>query len=174
MSEAMTARAPAEELNRLTKAASEALTDSMIERLGATGANLLEVADRLNNEETRDAIHTVLRRLTELHRTGALNTLFDVVVLLHAVREASTDNIIERLFVFVETMANTFASEDMAALADSTRTALQQASAQSAGVQERGGLFAALSLLSKPESQRSLQFLLNFGANLQRQCGKKT
>ena len=169
----MMANAPAEELSRLTKAASEALTDSMIERLGTTGSNLLEVVDRLNNEETRDAVHTVLRRLTELQRTGALNTLFDLVVLLHAVREASTDNIVERLFAFTEKMANTFASEDMAALADSTRTALQQATAQTAAAPASGGLFATMALLSKPESQRSLQFLLNFGANLQRQCTKK-
>lgn len=168
------ANAPAEELNRLAKAASEALTDSMIERLGATGANLLEVVDRLNNEETRDAVHTVLRRLTELHRTGALNTLFDIVVLMHAVREASTDNIVERVFAFIEKMANTFASEDMAALADSTRHALQQATAQSAGAPAAGGLFATMSLLARPESQRSLQFLLNFGANLQQQCAKKS
>lgn len=168
----MMANAPAEELNRLTKAVTEALTDSMVERLGTTGANVLEVVDRLNNEETRDAIHTVLRRLTELQRTGALNTLFDLVVLLHAVREASTDNIVERLFGFIETIANTLAHEDMAALADSTRTALQQATAQTAAAPATGGMFATMSLLSKPESQRSLQFLLNFGANLQRQCAK--
>lgn len=161
------------EIMRLAQAAREALTDSMVERLSGTGANVLEIVDRLNDEDTRDAIHTVLRRLTELHRTGALNTLFDLVVLLHAVRDASTDNIVERVFGFIEKMGNTLASDDMAELADSTRAAFQEAAAKTAGAPAQGGMFATLSLLSKPESQRSLQFLLNFGASLEQRCGEK-
>lgn len=162
------------EVMRLATAAREALTDSMVERLAGTGANVLEIVDRLNDEATRDAIHTVLRRLTELHGTGALDTLFDLVVLLHALRDASTDNIVERLFGFVERMANTLASEDMAELADSTRAAFRDAAAKTAAAPAGGGLFATLGLLSKPESQRSLQFLLNFGASLEQRCTERT
>lgn len=160
------------EVQRLVTAAREALTDSMVERLAGTGANVLEIVDRLNDEDTREAVHTVLRRLTELHRTGALDTLFDLVVLLHAVKDASTDNIVERLFGFVERMANTLASEDMAELADSTRAAFKDAAAKTAGAPPSGGLFSTLGLLSKPESQRSLQFLLNFGASLEQRCSE--
>ena len=161
------------ELMRLTQAAREALTDSMVERLSDTGANVLEIVDRLNDEDTRDAIQTALRRLTELHRTGALDTLFDLVVLLHAVRDASTDNIVERLFGFVEKMGNTLASEDMAELADGTRAAFREAAVKTAQAPASRGMFAALSLLSKPESQRSLQFLLNFAASLEQRCAEK-
>jgi len=173
MSDAISNNPDAQEVMRLAQAAREALTDSMVERLAGTGANVLEIVDRLNDEATRDAVHTVLRRLTELNRTGALNTLFDLVVLLHAVRDASTDNIVERLFGFVEKMANTLASEDMAELADSTRAAFQEAASQTAAAPATGGMFATLSLLSKPESQRSLQFLLNFGASLEKRCSER-
>lgn len=172
MNDAISTNAVAEEVNRLAKAATEALTDSMVERLSDTGVNALEIVDRLNDDDTREAVHTVLHRLTELHRTGALDTLFDIVVLLHAARDAATDNIVDRLFGFVEMMANTIASEDMAQLADCTRSALQQSAAETGDEPGRGGLFATLSLLSQPESQHSLKFLLNFGTNLQRQCEK--
>ncbi len=173
MTEAISANTTAEDMSRLAKAASEALTDAMVERLSITGANALEIVDRLNDDDTRDAVHTALRRLTELHRSGALDTLFDLVVLMHAAREASTDSIVERLFGFIEKMANTLASEDMVELADSTRAAFQDAAVQTAATPTRSGMFATLSLLSKPESQRSLQFLLNFGTNLQQSCTRK-
>jgi len=173
MSDVTSPNADQVEIMRLTQAAREALTDSMVERLSGTGANVLEIVDRLNDDGTREAIHAALSRLTELHRTGALDTLFDLVVLLHAVRDASTDNIVERLFGFVERMANTLASEDMADLADSTRAAFKDAAARTAEAPAGGGMLATLSLLSKPESQRSLQFLLNFGASLERRCAER-
>lgn len=160
--------APIDELGHLQKAAREALTDSMVERLAITGANALQLLDRLNDERTSDAINVLIDRVTELHRVGALNTLFDMVVLLHAARDASTDNIIERLFGFVEQMINTVGNEAMATLASNTRLALDEAAAQTAQTIPRGGLLATISMLSKPEAQRSLAFLLSFGEKLQR------
>jgi len=85
---------------RLVKSASEAMTDGMVERMATTGSNVLEVLDRLNEEDTRDAVMSTIDRLTELHRSGALNTLFDLVTLMHAGRSALTDNMVERLVVW--------------------------------------------------------------------------
>ena len=123
---------PIDEIGQLQKAAREALTDSMVERLAITGANALQLLDRLNDERTSDAINVLIDRVTELHHVGALNTLFDMVVLLHAARDASTDNIIERLFGFVEQMINTVGNEAMATLAGNTRQALDEAAAETA------------------------------------------
>ncbi|MGA8654324.1 MAG: hypothetical protein ACLP19_15165 [Xanthobacteraceae bacterium] len=159
---------PIDEIGQLQTAAREALTDSMVERLAITGANALQLLDRLNDERTSDAINVLIDRVTELHRIGALNTLFDMVALLHAAREASTDNIIERLFGFVEQMINTVGNEAMATLASNTRQALDEAAAETAHTVPRGGLLATISMLSKPEAQRSLAFLLSFGEKLQR------
>jgi uncharacterized protein YjgD (DUF1641 family) len=56
----------------------------------------------------------------------------------------------------------------MGELAQNTRVAFEAAVEETAQVKSRGGLLAMLALLSKPEAQRSLAFLLAFGEKLQR------
>lgn len=159
---------PADEMARLALAAREALTDSMIERLAVTGANALELVDRLNDENTSAAVHALIDRLTELHKAGAIDTLCDTVMMLHAMRNALTDTMVERLFTFFEQMINTVGNEAMGELAMNTREAFEAAAEESAHTAPRGGLLGMLSMLSKPEAQRSLAFLLAFGEKLQR------
>ena len=161
---------PEDETARLILAAREALTDSMVERLAITGGNALEVVDRLNDEDTREAIHAALDRLTELHRIGALDTLFDLVAIIHASKSASTDAIVERLFGFVEQMVNTLGSDNLARLAEGASGAMEDAVRETADAKPSGGVFSTLSMLSKPESQKSLMFLLAFAGNLQKRC----
>lgn len=167
MSDTRLSNQPVNEVERLAQAAREALTDSMVERLAVTGANALELVDRLNDEGTSEAVHALIDRLTELHKVGALDTLFDTVMLLHAARSASTDTIVERLFTFVEQMITTVGNEAMGTLADNTRQALDEAAAETARTTPRGGIFATLSLLARPEAQQTLAFLLRFGEKLQ-------
>jgi len=159
---------PIDEMARLTLAAREALTDTMVERLAVTAANALELIDRLNDESTSAALHALIDRLTELHKVGAIDTLCDTLMMLHAARNALTDNMVERLFTFFEQMINTVGNEAMGELAQSTRLAFESAVEESAQTPPRGGLLAMLSMLSKPETQRSLAFLLAFGDKLQR------
>jgi uncharacterized protein YjgD (DUF1641 family) len=168
MSDTMISNQPLGEMERLTLAAREALTDSMVERLAITGANALELVDRLNDERTSTAIHSLIDRLTELHKVGAMDTLFDMVMLLHAARNAATDNIVERGFTFLEQMINTVGNEDMGTLAENARVALEEAAEETAKSPARGGLMSTLSLLGQPETQRSLAFLINFAGKLQK------
>ncbi len=168
MSEAMLRNEPTDEVARLAQAAREGLTDAMVERLAVTAGNALELLDRLNDEGTREAVHTLVDRLGELHKAGALDTLFDTVMLLHAARNAATDPIVERLFGFFEQMVNTVSNEAMGEFADNTRLALEEAAEETARSAPRGGFFAMLSLLVRPEAQRSLGFLLSFSEKLQR------
>jgi uncharacterized protein YjgD (DUF1641 family) len=166
MDDAILSNAPDDQLARVAQAASEAMTDNMIERLSVTGANALEIVDHLNDEATRDAIHNTLDRLTELHRVGALDTLFDAVTVIHAARSAATDGMLERLFVFLEHMVNTVGTEDLAELADHTKGAIDDAIKETAALDAKGGLWATLSLLGNPETQRSMQFLLAVAGKL--------
>ncbi len=159
---------PTDELARLALAAREALTDNMVERLAVTGANALELIDRLNDESTSAALHSLIDRLTELHKAGAIDTLCDTLMLLHAMRNALTDNMVERLFTFFEQMINTVGNEAMGELAQNTRLAFEAAAEETAQAKPSGGLLAMLAMLSKPETQRSLTFLLAFGEKLQR------
>ncbi|MDE2352495.1 MAG: hypothetical protein KGL66_11430, partial [Alphaproteobacteria bacterium] len=84
---------------RLAEAAREALTDSMVERLTTTSANAMEVVDRLNDPGTSEAIHALIDRVTELHKGGGLDALFDLLRLVNGAREAATDSMVERLTV---------------------------------------------------------------------------
>ena len=86
------------ELIGLSTAAKEALTDKMVERLVDAASGGLEFLDRLNEEETRDAFITLIDRITELHKSGAMETLFELVSVTHAMKSAVTDNILERIF----------------------------------------------------------------------------
>jgi uncharacterized protein YjgD (DUF1641 family) len=158
---------PLDEMSRFSLAAREALTDNMVERLAMMGGNALELLDRLNDPNTGAAVHSLIDRLTELHKLGALDTVCDLAMTLHAARNALTDNMIERLSMFVESMINTVGNEAMGELAENTRLALEEAAQESKAAASRGGVMAALSLLSKPETQRSLAFLLAFSAKLQ-------
>ena len=168
MNDAIRRNEPTEELALLAQAAREALSDGMVERLAITAGNALELLDRLNDEGTRSAVHLVIDRLGELHKAGALDTFFDTVMLLHSARNAATDTIVDRLFTFVEQMVNTIGTEEMGAFAANTRLALEEAAEETKGSASRGGFFAALSLLARPETQRSLSFLLTFSDKLQR------
>jgi len=164
----LTNQPPTDELARLTLAAREALTDTMVERLAVSGANTLELIDRLNDEGTSAALHALIDRLTELHEVGAIDTLCDTLMMVHALRNALTDNMVERLFAFFEQMINTVGNEAMGELAQNTRVAFEAAAEETAQAAPRGGLFAMVAMLSKPEAQRSLAFLLAFGEKLQR------
>jgi len=157
---------PGSDISRLLQAVTESLTDSMVERLSVTAANGLEIVDRLNDEDTKEVVLTLIDRLTELHRTGALDTMFQFLTLIHGCREAMTDNMIERLFAFMEHMVNNLASEEIADLAHNANEAMKHASAQASIHKASGGMLSTLSLLSKPESQQALQFLLAFAGQM--------
>jgi|GEM_PF-492469 len=152
---------------RLAKAVTEALTDSMVERLTNTGANAMEVVDKLNDEDTRDALMYAMDRLTDLHRVGALETLFSLLELVHGAKSAMTDSMVDRLFVFVEHMATNLATEELATLAHNARRAMEEAIDETAEKPTSGGLMTTIGMLSKPETQQALQLMLAFSSKLQ-------
>jgi len=113
-------------------------------------------------------VHSLIDRLTELHKVGAIDTVCDLALTLHAVRNALTDNMVERLFMFAESMINTVGNEAMGELAENARMALEDAAKETAkGPSPKGGMMSTLSMLGKPETQRSLAFLLSFSNKLQ-------
>jgi uncharacterized protein YjgD (DUF1641 family) len=164
----MSNQPPLGEMERLTLAAREALTDGMVERLASLGGNGLELLDRLNDPTTNAAVHSLIDRLTEMHKIGAIDTVCDLALTVHAMRSALTDNMVERLFMFAESMINTVGNEAMGELAENARMALEDAAHETAKAPApKGGVMSTLSLLSKPETQRSLAFLLAFSNKLQ-------
>jgi len=157
----------AQDVLQLATALREALTDSMVERLTDTAANTLEVVNKLNDPDTQEAVIHLIDRLTELKQSGALDTLFDLVQLIHGSRMALTDSMVDRLFSFIEHMINNMGTEEMATLVNNTSCAMTEAAEETMDQKPSGGLFSTLSMLSKPETQKTLQFLLAFGGKLQ-------
>lgn len=158
---------PVDDMSRLAQAAREALTDQMVERFAITGGNALELLDRLNDEPTSAAIHSLIDRLTEMHKVGALNTACDMVMLVHAARSAVTDGMVERLFAFVESLLGAASHENVADMIHNASHSLEEAAADCAKNPASRGMMSTLSMLSKPETQRSLQFLMCFAGKLQ-------
>ena len=165
------ANAPANEIDRLAQGLREALTDTMVERLAAMAGTTIELLDRLGDERTGAAVHAALDRLGELHKIGALDTLFDLVMLVHAARSAATDNIVERLFDFVERKVGSLDDEGVMAAAAYAVDALNEAAGEASRLAPRGGILSTLALLGKPETQRTLTFLLTFGEKLRQRAG---
>ena len=156
------------EILHLIEASRAALTDSMVERLATAGSNMVEVADRLNDEDTRAALITVIDKLTDLYRCGALETMFDLVFTIHSARTAFTDSMIERMFSFAEHMINNVANEEVATGAHNARRAMEEAVDEVTANPGKGGLVSTLSMMSSAEAQQAFQFMLAFGKNMQR------
>lgn len=152
---------------RLVQAATDAMTDGMVERMATTGGNALEVLDRLNDDDTRDAVMHAIDGLTDLHRSGALDTLFELVTLMHGARSALTDSMVERLVIWAETMISNVANEHLAEFAGETVDAMHEAAVETAQEKSGGGLMSTLSMLSQPETQQALKFLMTFACKMQ-------
>ncbi len=161
------ANAP-EELNRLIEAAGNAMTDQMVGRLSETLGNGMEVLDRLNDEDTRAAVHSLLDELTVMHRTGSLAATFELIHLLAAMRNAMTDSMVERLSIFVEHMMTNLANEEVADLAHAAKEAVNEAVRESADYKAPGGIMATLKMLGDPKTQASIVFLRTLAENLRK------
>lgn len=158
------------EMARLTQAVGEAMTDSMVERLTSTGANALEVVDRLNDSETKDAVLSLIDALTMMHKTGALSTLVECATLLHAARSAMTDSMVDRLMAFVEHMMTNLATEDMATMAHEAKAAMEDALESCAKRPAPKSIFGLVGMLNNPDTLQALNFLLSFSCKLRQRA----
>lgn len=157
---------PQDGVMRLMEAVQDSLTDGMVERLATTSANTLEVVDKLNNEDTKEAVIDVIDKLTELHKLGAMDTLFNVALLAHGARSAMTDSMVERLFAFMEHMVTNLATEEVANMAHNAKEAMEEAADECCNKDSKGGMMSTLAMLSKPETQQAIKFLLTFAVNM--------
>ncbi|CAA7613464.1 hypothetical protein [Magnetospirillum sp. UT-4] len=158
------------EFARIGEALTQSLSDSMVERLASTGSNALEVVDKLNETDVREGLMAVLDAVGTMHRSGALQTVIDTLFLIHAVRSAASDSMVDRAFQFIEHMANNLGTEDLATLAHEAKGAMEDALDQTGAPGSGGGLMGTLKLLSKPETQNALRFMLAFSCSLRKRA----
>lgn len=124
-----------------------------------------EVLAKLNDPDVAAGLGALLDAVGEMQRAGTLATLVEAAHLLHAIRSAASDSMVERAFAFIEHMASNLGTEDLATLAHEAKGAMEDA-ADACRVPEDGGLLGTLRLLSRPETHEALRFVLSFSHSL--------
>lgn len=122
---------------------------------------------KLNDPDVCGGLAALLDAVADMRRTGVLGTLVETAHLLHAVRSAASDSMVDRAFAFIEHMANNLGTEDIATLASEAKGAMEDA-ADACRVPEGGGLLDTLRLLSRPETHEALRFVLSFSSSLRK------
>lgn len=158
------------ELADVAQGVKNALCDSMVERLSSTASNTLEIVDKLNDPDVREGLAVLLDGIAAMHRNGALETLLDLVQVVHGVRRAASDSMVERAFSFIEHMVNNLATEDMATLAHEAKGAMEDAIDQCNIPGSGGGMLGTLKMLSNPETQEAMRFMLAFSCGLRKRA----
>lgn len=160
----------AADVARLMQGVREALSDSMVERLTITAGNAMEVVDKFNEPDVKEGLMTLLDAVGNMQRTGVLQTVIDAVYMLHAMRSAATDSMIDRAFAFIEHMANNLGTEDLATLAHEAKGAMEDAIDSCNIPGGGGGMWGTMRMMSQKETQESMRFLLSFACSLKKRA----
>ena len=159
------------ELERVTAAARDALTDEMVSRLSATAADGIDLLDQIN----RSGVGKALPALAQLVANGDLERLVALARTYGAAQDAMTDEMVSRM---AETMGASLSLMDrlnragvdrlvgmlerLGSVLESTMNALEAAKRDTTGALAGGGLGGMWRLLGDAENQESLRFLLAF------------
>jgi len=186
------------ELERVTAAARDALTDEMVSRLAATAGEGMDLLDQIN----RSGVGKALPALAQLVANGDLDRLVALARTYGAAQDAVTDEMVSRmadtigaslslmdrlnragvdqLVSMLERLASGGALERLDALADRLTAGLDLLERvvgateaahrdMATGSPAGGGLGGMWQLLREGENQETLRFLLAFGRGLRRQ-----
>jgi uncharacterized protein YjgD (DUF1641 family) len=159
-----------DEITRLAQGVRDALSDSMVDRITGTAGNALEVVDKLNEPDVKEGLMTLLDAVGTLQRTGALQTIIDALFMVHAMRSAATDSMVDRAFAFIEHMANNLGTEDIATLAHEAKGAMDDAIDSCNIPGGGGGLMGTMRMLSQKDTQEALRFMLSFSCSLKKRA----
>jgi uncharacterized protein YjgD (DUF1641 family) len=188
------------ELERVTAAARDALTDEMVSRLSATAADGIDLLDQIN----RSGVGKALPALAQLVANGDLDRLVALARTYGAAQDAMTDEMVsrmaetmgaslslmdrlnragvDRLVGMLERLASSGALERLDALADRLGAGLNllervvgaidaAGREMSTGPAAGGGLGGIWQLLRERENQETLRFLFALGRSLRGQSG---
>jgi hypothetical protein len=189
------------ELERVTAAARDALTDEMVSRLSATAADGIDLLDQIN----RSGVGKALPALAQLVANGDLERLVALARTYGAAQDAMTDEMVsrmaetigaslslmdrlnragvDRLVGMLERLASSGALERLDTLTERLTAgldllermvgAIDAAGTQmSTGPAANGGLGGMWQLARERENQETLRFLLAVGYSLRGRTGR--
>jgi uncharacterized protein YjgD (DUF1641 family) len=166
------------ELERVTAAARDSLTDEMVGRLSAVVAEGVDLLDKVN----RSGVAGALPAISQLVANGDLERLVALARTYGAAQDAVTDEMVGRL---AETVSESLSLMDrmhragidrligsierLASVLERTMGALEAAHRETAAAPAAaGGLGGLWQLMRAPENQVALRFLLAFGRELEK------
>lgn len=169
------------EIEHVTAAARDSLTDEMVTRLAATAAEGMDLLDKVN----RSGVASALPAMSQLVANGDLERLVHLARTYGAAQDALTDEMVARL---AETVAESLSLMDrmnragldrlvgsierLGIVLEATMQALDAAKRDTAGAPAGGGFGGLWRLMSDPENQASLRFLLAFAREF-RSAGRR-
>lgn len=168
-----------EGLGGVSEAALASVTPGMVSRVAelaersATALDLLTHPDVLallgQLQQSAPALSHALKRVEQLHRSGALDTLLDLTEVVHAARSSMGDGMIARLGGTVRTLAELGDTVMTSGLPEQV-PALMQAAAEAREEAARNtgtvGIFGLMSAMKEPEMQSALKFMLAMARRL--------
>lgn len=157
------------ELERLTAAARDSLTDEMVGRLSATAADGMDLLDQIN----RSGVGRALPALAQLVANGDLDRLVALARTYGAAQDAMTDEIVTRLAetvgasVSLMDRLNRAGVDRLVGLLERVVVALEAANRETLEKPAAAGGFGGLwRMMSDPENQEALRFMLALGRGM--------
>ena len=124
--------------------------------------------EALEEEGVSEALVSMIGKINELHKSGGIETLFELVTLLHAMRSAASDDIVERIFKAAGRTTDVLTDEKTLHLIENVRESLHAALLDENEKNKPVGILSSLKLIANPESRKSLAFLLRFAGELEK------
>ena len=125
----------------------------------------------LDEEGVSEGLADLISKINELHRTGGMETLFEFVSLLHAMRSAASDKLVERTLQAAVRTTDVLTDEETLSLVEDVRDSIRSASISEK--EKSLGFLSSFKLLTKPESRQTIAFLIRFASELEKRTSER-
>ena len=125
----------------------------------------------LGEEGASEALTDLISKINELHKTGGMETLFELVSLLHAMRSAASDKLVERTLQAAGRATDVLTDEQTLSLLEDVRDSIRFASTSEK--EKSLGFLSSLKILAKPESCQTIAFLIRFASELNKRTSER-
>ena len=125
----------------------------------------------LGEEGASEALTDVISKINELHKTGGMETLFELISLLHAMRSAASDKLVERTLQAAGRTTDVLTDEKTLSLIEDVRDSIRFASMSKGG--NPLGFLSSLKLLAKPEARQTISFMIRFACELEKRTNAR-
>ena len=125
----------------------------------------------LGEKGASEGLTDLISKINELHNTGGMETLFELISLLHAMRSAASDKLVERTLKAAGRTTDVLTDERTLSLLEDVRDSLRFASMSEKG--KSLGFLSSLKFLAKPESRQTIAFLIRFASELKKRTSER-